>query len=120
MNEDQAFAYKLAMQGATQAQIDQVFALKAQIQAVRQSLPLYERMKKQLRFIRGGFGQVGHQVQDIGTAARRHGRHDRIRSAGFADCLLFGPGGAAIGALLAVGVRPHLLYLRTLNSLPIR
>lgn len=111
MTEDQAFSYKLAMQGATQAQINQVFALKTQIQTMRQSMPLYERMKKQLRFIRGGFGQVGHQVQDI--AVQLQGGTDAMivfGQQGSQIASLFGPGGAAIGALLAVGAAAFTVF----------
>lgn len=111
MAEDEVLAHKLALDGATQAQIRQVFALKEQIQTMRQSMPFYERMKKQLRFIRGGFGQVGHQVQDI--AVQLQGGTDAMivfGQQGSQIASLFGPGGAAIGALLAVGAAAFTVF----------
>ena len=111
MAEDEVLAHKLALDGATDAQIRQVFALKEQIQTMRQSMPFYERMKKQLRFIRGGFGQVGHQVQDI--AVQLQGGTDAMivfGQQGSQIASLFGPGGAAIGALLAVGAAAFTVF----------
>lgn len=110
-SDDQILAYKLALDGATQAQIDEVMAMRAKMAAMNRSLPLMQRMKQQLRFIRGGFGQVGHQVQDI--AVQLQGGTDAMivfGQQGSQIASLFGPGGAAIGALLAVGAAAFTVF----------
>lgn len=103
-SDDQVLAYKLALDGATQAQIDEVMALRAKMVAMNKSLPLMQRMKQQLRFMRGGFGQVGHQVQDVAVQLQT-GTDAMIvfGQQGSQIVSLFGPGGAIIGALFAVG-----------------
>ena len=59
---------------------------------------------KQLRFMRGGFGQVGHQVQDIAVQLQM-GQNAMLifGQQGSQIASLFGPHGAIIGAVLAVG-----------------
>ena len=103
-SDDQILAYKLALDGATQAQIDEVMALRSKMAAMNKSLPLMQRMKQQLRFMRGGFGQVGHQVQDVAVQLQT-GTDAMIvfGQQGSQIVSLFGPGGAMIGALFAVG-----------------
>jgi hypothetical protein len=103
-SDDQILAYKLALDGATQAQIDEVMALRSKMAAMNRSLPLMQRMKQQLRFMRGGFGQVGHQIQDVAVQLQT-GTDAMIvfGQQGSQIVSLFGPGGAALGALLAVG-----------------
>lgn len=61
-------------------------------------------LKKQLRFMRGGLGQVGHQVQDIAVQLQA-GTNGLIvfGQQGSQIASLFGPQGAVIGAILAVG-----------------
>jgi hypothetical protein len=57
-----------------------------------------------LRFMRGGMGQVGHQIQDV--AVQLQGGTDAMivfGQQGSQIASLFGPGGALLGALLAVG-----------------
>jgi len=58
----------------------------------------------QLRLIRGGFGQVGHQIQDVAVQLQM-GQNAMLvfGQQGSQIASLFGPGGAMIGALLAVG-----------------
>ena len=103
-SDDQILAYKLALDGATQAQIDEVMALRSKMTAMNKSLPLMQRMKQQLRFMRGGFGQVGHQVQDVAVQLQT-GTDAMIvfGQQGSQIVSLFGPGGAMLGALFAVG-----------------
>ena len=59
---------------------------------------------RQLRFMRGGFGQVGHQVQDIAVQLQM-GQNAMLifGQQGSQIASLFGPHGAIIGAFLAVG-----------------
>ncbi len=110
-SDDQILAYKLALDGATQAQIDEVMALRSKMAVMGKSLPLMQRMKQQLRFMRGGFGQVGHQIQDV--AVQLQGGTDAMivfGQQGSQIVSLFGPGGAALGALLAVGAAAYTVF----------
>ena len=57
-----------------------------------------------LRFMRGGIGQLGHQFQDI--AVQVQGGTDAMivfGQQGSQIASLFGPGGAVLGAVLAIG-----------------
>ena len=57
-----------------------------------------------MRLVRGGFGQLGHQVQDV--AAQLQGGTDAmivLGQQGGQIASLMGPGGALIGAFLVVG-----------------
>lgn len=62
------------------------------------------RLNGQLRFMRGGFGQVGHQIQDVAVQLQM-GQNAMLvfGQQGSQIASLFGPGGALIGAILAVG-----------------
>ena len=63
-----------------------------------------KKVDGQLRLMRGGFGQVGHQVQDIAVQLQM-GQNAMLvfGQQGSQIASLFGPGGAMIGAVLAVG-----------------
>jgi phage-related minor tail protein len=63
-----------------------------------------QALNQQFRFMRGGLGQVGHQVQDIAVQLQM-GTNAMIvfGQQGSQIASLFGPQGAMIGALLAVG-----------------
>lgn len=62
------------------------------------------QLNQQFRFMRGGLGQVGHQVQDIAVQLQM-GTNAMIvfGQQGSQIASLFGPQGAMIGAVLAVG-----------------
>tara|TARA_R110002074_G_scaffold16000_1_gene53971 strand:+ start:3963 stop:5606 length:1644 start_codon:yes stop_codon:yes gene_type:complete len=61
-------------------------------------------VKQQFKFMRGGMGQVGHQVQDIAVQLQM-GQNAMLvfGQQGSQIASLFGPHGAIIGAFLAVG-----------------
>jgi hypothetical protein len=61
-------------------------------------------VKQQMRFMRGGMGQVGHQIQDIAVQLQM-GQNKMLvfGQQGSQIASLFGPHGALIGAFLAVG-----------------
>lgn len=63
-----------------------------------------KKVDKQFRVIRGGLGQMGHQVQDIAVMLQS-GQNPMIilGQQGSQIASLFGPQGAIIGAFLAVG-----------------
>jgi len=94
---------KLQMMGASKVQLDavksaQIFRDK-QIALAKSSGALTQ----QFRFMRGGLGQVGHQVQDIAVQLQM-GQNAMLvfGQQGSQIASLFGPHGAVIGALLAV------------------
>lgn len=61
-------------------------------------------MKQQFRFMRGGMGQLGYQIQDVAVQLQM-GQNAMIvfGQQGSQIASLFGPQGALIGAILAVG-----------------
>lgn len=61
-------------------------------------------LNQQFRFMRGGLGQVGHQVQDVAVQLQM-GQNAMLvfGQQGSQIASLFGPGGALLGAILAVG-----------------
>ena len=63
-----------------------------------------QALNQQFRFMRGGLGQVGHQVQDIAVQLQM-GTNAMIvfGQQGSQIASLFGPQGAMLGAVLAVG-----------------
>ena len=63
-----------------------------------------KKVDKQFRMIRGGMGQMGHQVQDVAVMLQS-GQNPLIilGQQGSQVASLFGPQGAIVGAFLAVG-----------------
>lgn len=63
-----------------------------------------KKVNGQMRLMRGGFGQVGHQVQDIAVQLQM-GQNAMLvfGQQGSQIASLFGPGGAMIGAVVAIG-----------------
>ena len=70
-------------------------------------------LNQQFRFMRGGLGQVGHQVQDIAVQLQM-GTNAMIvfGQQGSQIASLFGPQGAVIGAVLAVGAAIAVAFAR--------
>lgn len=79
-------------------------ALKMNAVATRNSGKAAGFMNGQLRFMRGGFGQVGHQIQDVAVQLQM-GQNGLLvlGQQGSQVASLFGPHGALIGAFIAVG-----------------
>ena len=105
MTSDELEIYRLKMMGATQEQLDSVTATQQATQAFRkQGSAAAGTAKGGLRLMRGGLGQVGHQVQDIAVQLQM-GQNAMLifGQQGSQIASLFGQNGALIGALLAVG-----------------
>jgi len=103
MTRDQIEIYRLEQSKATAAQIESVKAAQLQrTDAIKQQKEM-QGVTKHLRFMRGGFGQVGYQIQDMAVQAQM-GTNSMIilGQQGSQVASLFGPGGAMIGAVLAV------------------
>ena len=104
MNADEIEIYKLQQKGASAATIQQAKNLQNLIRVERQKIATTKNMNGSLRMVRGGFGQLGHQVQDIAVQLQT-GTNAMIvfGQQGSQIASLMGPGGAMIGAILAVG-----------------
>lgn len=104
MGKKALLEYKMAQMGATSAQKEQIRALQASIDAKKRATGVSQGLNQQLRFMRGGFGQVGHQIQDIAVQLQMGTNAFVVfGQQGSQIASLFGPGGAIIGAVLAVG-----------------
>jgi len=104
MTADELQIYKLRQNKATEAQIQQAQKLQNLIALEKKKMQSSKGLNGQLRLIRGGFGQLGHQVQDV--AVQLQGGTDAMivmGQQGGQIASIFGPGGAIIGAFLAVG-----------------
>lgn len=104
-NQGRSYQYvKAQIAGATDAELKQILAMEANIRKMQQQEKQMKGNNKTLRLMRGGFGQVGHQIQDV--AVQLQGGTDAMivfGQQGSQIISLFGPQGAMIGALLAVG-----------------
>jgi len=95
---------KASVSGATKEELKAILAMEKNIARMKQSEAAMHKQNKTLRMMRGGFGQVGHQVQDV--AVQLQGGTDAMivfGQQGSQIVSLFGPGGAMLGAVLAVG-----------------
>jgi hypothetical protein len=103
MTRDQIEIYRLEQSKATAAQIESVKAAQLNRTEQIKLQKASQGVTKHLRFMRGGFGQVGYQIQDMAVQAQM-GTNSMIilGQQGSQVASLFGPGGAIIGAVLAV------------------
>lgn len=104
LTADELQIYKLRQSGATDAQIEQAKQLQNLTSLEKKKIQSSKGLNGSLRLIRGGFGQLGHQVQDV--AVQLQGGTDAMivmGQQGGQIASIFGPGGAIIGAFLAVG-----------------
>ena len=104
MSKNQLQLYRAAQAGATKEQKTAIRRLQRQIEKKEQMVAANKRLNGSLRMIRGGFGQVGHQLQDI-TIQAQMGTDAFIilGQQGSQIASLFGGKGAMLGAVLAVG-----------------
>lgn len=102
---DEIQILRLRMQGLNDEQIKSVKAAQAATAGVRGvGTAAGNASKGGLRIMRGGFGQLGHQIQDISVQLQM-GQNALLvfGQQGSQIASLFGQNGALIGALLAVG-----------------
>lgn len=104
MTADELQIYKLQQNGASEEQIRSAKNLQNLIAVEKKKIQSSKGLNGQMRLIRGGFGQLGHQVQDV--AVQLQGGTDAMivfGQQGGQIASVFGSGGAIIGAFLAVG-----------------
>lgn len=102
---DEIQILKLRMQGLSEEQIDSIRATQLATAELRgQGEVAGKTAKGGLRLMRGGLGQLGHQVQDVAVQLQM-GQNAMLvfGQQGSQVASLFGQNGALIGAFLAVG-----------------
>lgn len=93
-----------AQNGASEAQIRHINNLHDGIDAMKNTEKGGRNLNGTLRLMRGGFGQVGHQIQDIAVQLQMGTNAMLVfGQQGGQIASLFGPKGAMIGAILSVG-----------------
>ena len=104
MTEDQMQILRLETQGLSKAQIAQVMHTQALTAEMRDQGKAAMMANGGLRLMRGGMGQLGHQVQDIAVQLQM-GQNALLifGQQGGQIASLFGQNGAMFGAILAVG-----------------
>ena len=104
MTADEIQIYKLEMMGASAAQIQAVKNVQQSTEAMRKQSKAANVMHGQFRLMRGGLGQLGHQVQDVAVQLQM-GQNGLLvlGQQGGQVASLFGQNGALFGAVLAVG-----------------
>ena len=96
--------YRMKLAGATAAEIKSIRKLQEKTAAMQRNTQAQKGMNGQLRLMRGGLGQVGHQIQDVVVQAQMGQNAFLILGQqGSQIASLFGQRGALYGALLAIG-----------------
>ena len=88
-------------------------SLKNVDNSMRRTQHQSKAVNNQLRLMRGGFGQVGHQIQDVAVQLQM-GQNALLvfGQQGGQIASLFGPKGAVIGAILAVGAAISMVLMK--------
>jgi len=104
MTKQQLEIYRLEQNNATKEQIEAAKRIQRLTELKEKDIQKNKNLNGSLRMIRGGFGQVGHQIQDVAVQAQMGtDAFIILGQQGSQVASLFGPGGAMLGALLAVG-----------------
>jgi hypothetical protein len=99
-----ALLYKAQLAGANQEQLEQIAILHRSIEANKNSSAAMGVGGRQARFMRGMFGQMGHQVQDV--AVQMQMGTDAMLvfgQQGSQIASLLGPWGSIAGAAISIG-----------------
>ena len=114
---DEIELLKLSMMGASQEQLNAVKSAQLfrneQVSTAKSSGAL----NQQFRFMRGGLGQVGHQIQDVAVQLQM-GQNALLvfGQQGSQVASLFGPHGAMLGAFLAVGAAVATAFIPSMKK----
>lgn len=104
LTTEQYRQHKLTLMGVTDAQRLEINALNGHIEAAKRAQQVHTGLNQQLRFMRGGFGQIGHQIQDVAVQLQMGTNAMLVFGQQGSQVLsLFGPWGAMAGAVAAVG-----------------
>ena len=104
MDADEIEILRLRLMGLSEEQLDLVRDTQLATKAKREQGKAAGRAHGQFRLMRGGLGQLGHQVQDVAVQLQM-GQNALLvlGQQGGQVASLFGQNGALIGAFLAVG-----------------
>lgn len=114
MTADELQIYRLRQNKATNEQIASAKHLQNLTAIEKKKIQSSKGLNGSLRLIRGGFGQLGHQVQDV--SVQLQGGTDAmivLGQQGGQIASIFGPGGAIIGAFLSVGAAVFTMFKNT-------
>ena len=104
MTKQELEIYRLKQLKASDATIRAAKKFAALTEAKQKQIDTDKKLNGSMRMIRGGFGQVGHQIQDVAIQAQMGtDAFIILGQQGGQIASIFGPGGAALGAILAVG-----------------
>jgi len=104
MNADEIELYRAKLAGASDEQLRYISKTQEFIRAEQNKKTALEQANGGLRLMRGGLGQVGHQLQDIVVQAQMGTNGFLILGQqGSQIASLFGTKGALYGAVLALG-----------------
>jgi hypothetical protein len=106
-----ALLYKAQLAGATQAQLAQISTLHQSIQANKGNSQAMGGGGRQARYMRGMFGQLGHQVQDV-SVQMQMGTDAMLvfGQQGSQIASLLGPWGSIAGAVISVVAAMSTFY----------
>ncbi len=104
MTKQQLEIYRLEQNNATKEQIEAAKRIQRLTELKEKDIQKNKNLNGSLRMIRGGFGQVGHQIQDVAVQAQMGtDAFIILGQQGSQVASLCGRGGAMLRALLAVG-----------------
>lgn len=106
-----ALLYKAQLAGATQAQLAQISTLHQSILANKGNSQAMGGGGRQARYMRGMFGQLGHQVQDV-SVQMQMGTDAMLvfGQQGSQIASLLGPWGSIAGAAISIGAAMSTFY----------
>lgn len=109
--------WRADVNGATDAQMRQIQALQQNIKDEKRAQAVRAGTTKQLRMMRGGFGQLGHQIQDVAVQLQM-GQNAMLvfGQQGSQILSIFGGWGAIAGAVLAVGGALGTYYMASKDA----
>lgn len=115
---DEIQLLRAELRGASADQLKALQAAQNYNRIAQQQAAANGKVNQSFRFMRGGMGQVGHQIQDVAVQAQMGTNAFIILGQqGSQVASLFGPNGAMIGALLAVGAAAAMSFMPGMNDI---
>lgn len=106
-----ALIYKARLMGADDAQVAQIQSMYQNIQASKHQNEAMGALGKQSRWMRGMFGQLGHQVQDVAVQMQMGTNAMLVfGQQGSQIASLLGPWGSIAGAAISIGAAVATFY----------
>ena len=114
---DEMQLLRAELRGASADQLKALQAAQAYNRASQIQASQNKKLTQSFRFMRGGLGQVGHQIQDVAVQAQM-GTNAMIifGQQGSQVASLFGPSGALLGAIIAVGAAISMAFIPSVKE----